>query len=266
MRMFILALVLAASPVQAHELWLEPVDYTVAAEGVIEAHIVNGQEFGGSTFAYIPKTFARFTMRLGDAEVPVPGRIGDVPALRMQPLGEGLHVAAFQSAGDVVGYKTYKDFARFAAHKDFPDARAEHLARALPETDFKEYYRRFAKTLVAVGQGAGSDRFLGMETEIVALANPYTDDVTAGMPVQVYYRTKPRADVQVELFQKAADGAVTITLHRTDAEGIATLPVLPGHSYLVDAVVLRSPSIAVADGTGAAWETLWADLTFAVPE
>lgn len=266
MRAILLALALSSSPALAHELWLEPVDYTVAAQGVIEAAIVNGQKFEGSKFAYVPKTFSRFTITWGEAEVVVPGRIGDLPALRIPALGEGLHIAAFQSAGDVVSYKTYEDFDRFAKHKDFPNARTEHLARALPETDFKEFYRRFAKALVAVGNGEGKDRNLGMETEIVALANPFTDDLAAGLPVQVFYRNEVRADAQVELFQKAGDGTVTITLHRTDAEGIATLPVLPGHSYLADAVVLRSPAIAVVDGTGAAWETLWAALTFAVPD
>jgi len=67
-----------------------------------------------------------------------------------------------------------------------------------------------------------------MLTEIVALANPYTDDLSAGLPVQVFYDNAVRADAQVELFAKSADGSVEITTYRTDANGIATLPVQPG--------------------------------------
>ena len=74
-----------------------------------------------------------------------------------------------------------------------------------------------------------------------------------------------RADAQVELFEKAPGGAVEITYHRTDARGIAMLPVRPGHAYMADAVVLRAPSAALAAERGVAWETLWAELNFAVP-
>jgi hypothetical protein len=56
-----------------------------------------------------------------------------------------------------------------------------------------------------------------------------------------------------------------ITLHRTDADGIASLPV-KGFSYLVDAVVLREPTAELAAEAEIAWETLWAALTFGVPE
>jgi hypothetical protein len=56
-----------------------------------------------------------------------------------------------------------------------------------------------------------------------------------------------------------------ITLHRTDADGIASLPVKAG-CYLVDAVVLREPTAELAAEAEIAWETLWAALTFGVPE
>ena len=53
---------------------------------------------------------------------------------------------------------------------------------------------------------------------------------------------------------------------QTDDNGVATFPVRPGYSYMVDAVVLREPSDRLAEQFGAVWETLWANLTFAVPE
>ncbi|MGR3640587.1 MAG: DUF4198 domain-containing protein, partial [Alterinioella nitratireducens] len=61
------------------------------------------------------------------------------------------------------------------------------------------------------------------------MANPYTDDLSDGFPVLVLLEGEPRADVQVELFDRDPDGEVTVTLHRTDAEGRAVLPVEPGH-------------------------------------
>lgn len=266
MRIIPFCLALLASPVAAHELWLEPVDYMIEADGRLQAQIVNGQEFAGSRLSYVPQLFTAFDMALAEQSAPVENRPGSRPALDMPPLGEGLHVVSYVSSVSRVKYEDFAKFLRFAAHKDFPNAEADHLARGLPTEAFYEAYSRFAKTLIAVGEGAGNDSRLGLETEIVALDNPYTSQAENGIRVQVFYGDAPRAGAQYELFDKAPDGAVTITYHRADAQGIATLPVTPGHSYLVDAVVLREPSPELAAEKDAVWETLWAALTFAVPD
>ena len=104
----------------------------------------------------------------------------------------------------------------------------------------------------------------GLETEIVALNNPYTDPASEGMRVKVLYQGSVRADAQVEVFEKASDGTVDVALYRTDAEGLAVLPLKPGHEYLVDAVVLRDTGNN-DPAAGAVWHSLWASLTFAVP-
>ena len=73
----------------------------------------------------------------------------------------------------------------------------------------------------------------------------------------------PRAAAQVELFEKTEDGKVQITFHRTDETGHVRVPVQRGRRYLADAVVMRPLDAATSDG--AVWESLWASLTFAVP-
>ncbi len=255
-----------ALPVYAHEYWIEPKAYVLPSNSTVTASLFNGQNFKGAEFAFFPKNFRRFDMALGDRIEPVPGRLGDTPALAMKPLGEGLHVALFESSGSTVYYKEYETFSKFITHKNFPGALERHAARGLPQLGFVEYYTRYSKALIAVGSGTGQDRIYGLETEIVALKNPYTDDLSQGFPVKVLYQGAPRAGVQVEYFDKPAVGEVVVTLHRTNAEGIALLPVAPGHSYLVDAVVLREPAVgSPAEAQKAVWETLWAALTFAVP-
>lgn len=267
MRLITLLLsLLFALPAFAHEYWLEPKNYVVSVDGILTAGLFNGEKFVGFEFTYLPQGFRRFEMALGDQVVPVQGRMGDRPALSVTSFGDGLHVVTYESAGDILTYKDMELFTKFVVHKDFRTALARHAERGLPNADFKEFYTRHAKTLIAVGKGAGQDKAYGLETEIVALKNPYTDDVSQGMPVRVVYKGVPRADTQVELFQKDAAGVVTITLHRTNAGGEATLPVTKGHSYLVDAVVLREPEAGSTAATkGAVWESLWAALTFAVP-
>jgi uncharacterized GH25 family protein len=268
--LFILVSFILTLPVSAHEYWIEPKRYVFPINTSVTAGLFNGQNFKGSEFPYFEKNFRRFELAMGDRIEPVKGRLGDYPALSMAALGEGLHVALFQSSGDLLNYTDFAMFTRFVKHKDFPTALDRHIARGLPQADFLEYYARFSKALLAVGGGAGQDRAHGLETEIVALKNPYTDNLANGanlaLPVQVFYRGAPRVAAQIELFDKDAEGQVVITLHRTDADGNALLPVTSGHSYLVDAVVLREPEAgSEAEKKKAVWETLWAALTFAVP-
>lgn len=255
-----------ALPATSHEFWIEPLAYQIAPDGMLQGELVNGQDFDGSKLAYLPQRFSRFSMALGMRQGDVENRIGARPALDIDPMAEGLHVISYQSNMSTIGYSEWEKFLAFAAHKDFQDIEAIHDARGLPRTGFDEGYWRFAKTLIGVGHATGRDFRTGLAVEFVALDNPYTDDLADGLRVQLYYLDDTLPDAQVELFEKAPDGTVDITLHRTDSDGIATLPLKSGHSYLIDHVVLREPSAELEAEAEIAWETLWGALTLAVPE
>ena len=62
---------------------------------------------------------------------------------------------------------------------------------------------------MAVGDGAGQDHFTGMFFELVAGNNPYTDDMSSGMPITIMYKGQPLPDKQVDLFYKNAAGELT---------------------------------------------------------
>jgi len=254
---------LAALPALGHEFWISPQKYTVPAEGQLIADIRVGQSFKGSAYAFIPQRFARFDLVMGGAVVPVKARVGDRPALNMAAPAEGLVVVVHQTGDSLLTWDDAAKFEGFVKHKDFPWALEQNRANGVPETGFKERYSRYGKSLIAVGDGRGADREVGMETEIVALANPYTDDLSGGLPVLVLYQGKPRAHTQVEVFARGVDGAVQDLFYRTDGEGKAMIPVEPGVEYLVDAVVMRP--LEQTTPTDPIWESLWASLTFRAP-
>jgi len=233
---------LAGNPALAHEFWIEPTNYRVEQNAGIEAFLRNGERFSGSSISYLEGNTIRFDLLSEDREDPVVARLGDNPALQMRTVQDGLNVVVHQRKVSVISYPNWEKFQRFAEHKDFDDILLRHRARSLPEKKFSEAYSRYSRSLVAVGDGAGSDRQAGLEVELVAQQNPYTDDVGRGL-----------------------SGKVEVTLPRTDDRGLVTLPVKPSHSYLVDMVVLREPSEALATTKKVVWETLWASLTFAVP-
>lgn len=249
----------------AHEYWLQAHEWQIEPGDEIVADIRVGQKFKGSTYSYFPRSFVRIEDIAGSQAQPVTGRAGDIPAIRLTDAPKGLNVILVATSDTTLTYHEGEKFTAFVEHKALGDTLERHAARGLPEKGFKEVYSRYAKMLVSVGAGEGADRVVGLETEIVALANPYTDDLAEGLPVKVLYRGAPRAGAQVELFERAPDGEVSISTHLTDAGGIALLPVRAGHVYMADAVLMREPAPAKAETSGAVWESLWANLTFAVP-
>lgn len=253
-----------ALPAQAHEFWISPESYQVAPGSAIIAELRVGENLKGAGYPYIPSRVARFDVLQGDTRHDTGSELGDRPALDLALAEPGLAIIVHETLDNTLKYPKWERFVTFTDHKDFAWAQAAHQERGLPETGFIETYRRYGKSLIAVGDGSGRDAPVGLDTEIVALANPYTDDLSAGLPVRVLYFGAPRSDVQVELFARGPDGEVEVTLHRTDSAGVATLPMEPGTEYLVDSVVLEALE-PVEDGDPV-WHTLWASLTFQTPQ
>ncbi|AAV95329.1 hypothetical protein SPO2058 [Ruegeria pomeroyi DSS-3] len=251
----------SAAPGLSHEFWIEPNEYQVETGAELVADLRVGERFEGASQVFFPDRAPRSEIRVGDEIRPYTGRMGDIPAIRLVADTPGLWVLVHETSPSTVKYKEWQKFADFAAHKDIPDIEAWHIARGLPRQDFFETYTRHVKALVGVGAAAGGDGETGMETEFIALTNPYTDDLSGGMRVRLLYQGKPRPDAQVEIFDRAPDGTVSVHLARTDTVGIASVPVAPGHDYLLDAVVLRP----APEAERAVWQSLWAGLSFAVP-
>ncbi len=248
---------------QAHEFWISPTNYQVEPGETILADLRVGENFTGSAYPYVTRSIERFDIATPDGRFPVTGRVGDRPAAQVPSIREGLHVLIHETTDNTLTYNGMEKFVNFARHKDQLTAVDVHMARGFSTERFMETYRRFAKALVAVGDGAGTDTRHGLKWELVALTNPYTDDLSAGFKAQLWREDTPVKDAQIELFAKDSDGNVTITLHRTNAEGLVTLPMTAETEYMVDSVelVLRSED---SPGT-ALWHSNWAALTFKTP-
>ena len=251
---------------QGHEYWIDPEKHQIGPDEDIVAAIRVGQNYKGSSFAYLPHQFRRFEFAFGGTIHPISARIGDRPAVTMEAPGEGLVVLIHETTWVTLTYSEFQKFEDFVTHKGADWTLETHAARGLPQKGFDEVYSRYAKSLVGVGGSQGRDTAVGLEVEIVALENPYTGEMADGFDALVLYRGEPWAEAQVEIFEKPPDGEVAVSTLMTDSEGRVTVPVKPGHRYMLDAVVLREPSANLAEATGAVWESLWANLTFEVPE
>jgi uncharacterized GH25 family protein len=257
--------VLFTAPVYAHEFWISPVKYEIDINQSIEAHFRVGQRFNGSSNSFLSRYTTRQEVVQMGKIIQVMGRNGDRPAFQMAGLPNGLAVLVHETTDSTLTYRDYEKFVAFVKHKNFEGQPEAHTARGLPKVGFVESYRRFAKSLLAIGDGVGQDMPIGLDIEIVALKNPYTDDLSNGMQVRILMAGLPRAQAQVELFERAfgTTDEAKVSLYQTDAEGIATFPVIAGREYMVDNVALL-PLEPEVDGNPV-WHSLWANLTFMVP-
>ncbi len=266
-RFFAAALLVLPVPTVAHEFWIEPALYQVDSGERLQARFKNGEEFKGNTLSFFDRSSDRFDVIVAGKVSAVTPRAGDSPALDIAaPTTDGLVSVVHETTASRLTYREWAKFQKFVAHKDFATAEADHAAAGWSKERFRERYTRHVKALIAVGSGEGTDSKAGLKTEFVVLTNPYDATFDNNMKVELWLEDAPRADAQVEVFDRAPDDSVTITLYRTDADGTATIPVQPGHDYLFDAVVLRPAPDASTEENAIVWETYWAALTFAVPE
>jgi len=260
-----LILLLAGGNASAHEFWIGPHDYRLDPGQDVVADLLVGQEFQGYRQAYIPDFTQRFELIGGERTVPVTSRAGDRPALSQPLAGPGLWVIVHETSDFRLFYDDAETFRTFVRHKDLRGTLEAHAARGLPAVGFSELYRRFAKSLVALGPGEGQDRQVGLRAELVAEVNPYAPGFDGQMRVRMLFEGAPRADQQIEVFERAATGEVAIATYATDAEGRAAIAVQRGREYLLDAVVML-PLEADDPATDPVWHSLWASLSFAVPD
>ncbi len=250
-----------AQPVLAHEFWIAPENYSVAANVPLQIDLKNGQNFEGIRQPYFDRSSTRLDIVQGETLTPYAGRAGDLPAVTLTDAQEGLLVLAHETRKEYLVYDTFAEFQSFVEHKGLSHAISDHIARGLPQNGFEETYSRHAKALVSVGTGAGADRALGLAHEIVSLNNPYTTAAGSELQFQLMYQNQPRANAQIDLFERTPDGAVMQRLLHSDQDGKFAFSPTPGATYLLNSVALRA---AAADDT-AVWRSLWATLTFAVP-
>ncbi|MCX7560533.1 DUF4198 domain-containing protein [Sulfitobacter sp. F26204] len=263
----IAAIALNVAPAKAHEVWIEPAQWTINVGSEVAGQILNGQNLKGIKLSWNDKATLRAEKWQGADMEPIVGRLGDVPALRTAATEDGLVTLLYQSGLSTITYKEHEKFASFVTEKGHQAILDAHAARGLPQAPIKEAYSRFAKALIAVGTGQGQDAARGLELEIVALTNPYRTPLDQDLRFQLLYQGAPLVNNRVTVFARQASGEVTENYLQTDGNGEVSFKQVAGRIYLVDSVLLREPAReVVAETRGAIWESLWASLTFRTPD
>ncbi len=255
-----------STPVNAHEYWIEPLDFTPELGARASAELRVGQDFKGDVLAYIGVFTLGYQVTDASGTRELKGRDGDRPALSFETQMPGLNIMSYQTTQNRVRFDEWETFATYFNNQGMPETGERHRERNLPPTGFSELYSRYVKSLLAVGgESTGADREIGMRTELVALANPYALPFGEALPVQLFYEGAPLPDKQISIFARSQnpgeEGFLETSKLRTDENGRALIKVVSGRRYMLNSVHL----IEVEGRGEVVYESFWASLTFEVP-
>ncbi len=174
--------------------------------------------------------------------------------------GSGHVIAAVSTTPSLITLAPAK-FTSYLKHEGLTPTiawRAEHGESAKPG---KERYSKFAKAILLSGVGNGfATAPIGYLIEIVPEADPYALKAGDSLPIQVLFRGKPAADLQIESAWAGPTGAKKTVVGRTGADGRFRFPVPAAGRFRIHTIQMeRCAEPAVAD-----WESFWASLTFEV--
>ncbi|MCU0646840.1 MAG: DUF4198 domain-containing protein [Gemmatimonadaceae bacterium] len=256
---------LVAGPLLAHDMFLRPDSHFVPAGTKVLIRLLNG------TFTKSENAITRD--RLLDVAIVSPagrvaldtaqwGVMGDTSTFMLTTGASGTYVLGTSTRPKVLAMKG-ADFNAYLAEDGVPDELAARRRDGRLDEGSRERYHKHVKALVQVG-AEPSNHFgtvLGYPSEIVPLANPYALKVGATLPVRVLSGGKPVASQFVQYGGRTTTGGrVPQRSTRTDAEGVARIPLDRVGDYYVKIIHMRRLT-ADADAN---YESRWSTLTFAM--
>jgi len=253
----LLAAMLFAAPLSAHDFWIEPSTFRPAVGATVAVRLFVGPHFEGEPFPRVPQLVSRFVLVSASGEQPVRGGPGDDPAGTVRIAEPGLAIVGYRSLNYPVSLDAakFEDYLKEEGLEKISALRSKRGETAKPA---REVFSRCAKALLDAGGGGitGFDRPLGFTLELLPEKNPYALRPGDALPVRLLLDGKPLAGALVHALLHGDPAAVSAA--RTDRDGRAILRLSKTGFWMIKAVDM-GPAPAGAD---ADWQSLWASLTF----
>ena len=261
----LLATLMFALPLRAHDLFLVLRTFFVPPETAVEIHALNG------TFSKSEAAVARARMRdvsvVTTAGTTHPDTTawrdrGDTSILSIRTGAAGTYVVGVSTLPKVLRLEA-KQFNDYLATEGVPEVLVARRRDGEMDRPARERYHKHVKALLQVGT-VRTDAFgavLGYQAEIVPLGNPYTlsSGARTTLRVRALVAGAPEAHLVLQYGGRDAKGnRIEPKEVRTDAAGVAAIPLTrPGRWYVKFIHMTRLSGDAEAD-----YESRWATLTF----
>jgi len=246
-----------ATPLFAHDMWIEPTTFGPAVGQIVGVRLRVGQDLLGDPLARSAALINQFIVEDAGGRKPVVGRDGSDPAGFLRVATPGLLVVGYYSNPSEVELDAAK-FNQYLKDEGLDAVAAMRARRNETGAKAHELFSRCAKSLVLSGPPgqAQGDRLLGFTLELLAERNPYMLRDGERLPVRLMYQNRPLEGALVVAMNRL-NPSEKVTA-RTGKDGRVRLPLRSGGMWLIKAVHM----IPAPAGSNAEWASFWASLTF----
>ncbi len=265
-RLAVTTALLLATPVGAHDFWIQPSRFVLPAPDTFTMLIYVGHAAARERWGLSADRVLLFNSIGPDGLIDrrdgltLPNGRFDAVVKLDRP---GSYVLAFQSL-PTTSDLPFLRFNDYVAQEGITPIAEHRRQLGTDRSNGRELYSRRAKAIVQVGpvDAAGIARVtrpVGLQLEIVPERHPNALQVGQPLPVRVYYNRRPLAGATVKLNNLDAD-AKPVAIARTDASGRAMF-ALPARGQWQFNVVWAEP---LTGNPAADYRTIFSSLTFGV--
>lgn len=245
MRRALWGVLLAASPLLAHDTWVTPDRFAVHRGETIVLHITSGMEFPKLETAIQPDRLARAVIRVGHQSAAMKAETGAhsldfrvgahssgvaTITLELQPKSIELTPAQVTEYLDEIGADA--DLRRLWNHRPEPKR-------------WREIYTKHAKTFVLVDKTDDSwKQPAGLDLELMPLVDLTSLHAGDTLPVRLLESGTPLANFSIGVVHEMDSRG---TILKTDSDGRVTVPLPTSGRYMLRATHLRPSQRAEAD-------------------
>ena len=241
---------------QAHELWLEPINFKFNNKEVSKIHIKIGQNFTGSPFGYYDPYKKSLYLENKNKIIDLTQRNGNFPAIQTLMLDKGFHIINYETIFEFLKYESSEKFEDFLKEQNFQSVVGKFDRNNLPT----ENYKRFAKTLITDGN---KDFFIQepkLGFEIIALTSPYNLQEEL-FKFQLFEKGSPLKNWQITIFSRDEENSYK-EIVKTNPNGVGRIKIFDNRTYLLSAVKLDKANYIEKLKYKSDWFSFWASLTF----
>ena len=250
----ILLVIFLKFKVQAHELWLEPVNFNFNNKELFKTNINIGQDFIGSPFGFYSPNKKSLYLENRKKVTKLSQRDGDFPAIQTLILEQGFHILNYETNNEFLKYDSVEKFEDFIKEQGLQSTIKKLDRNKIPT----ENYRRFAKVLITDGNKGFFIQKPKLDFEIIALNTPY-EDKSIFFEFQLFEKNKPLGNWQITIFSKDENNIYKEKI-KTNSNGVGKIKTIENRTYLISAVKLNKANYFQKIKFKSDWFSLWASL------
>jgi uncharacterized GH25 family protein len=249
--------ILVHGSANAHDFWIEPSNYRPSVGEPVELALRVGDHFIGFPFPRDPYHMVEFSVHDDSGSRPVSGIISKTPAGVFRASAGGAVVVGYRRNRTSVALEATA-FESYLNKVGLTKVLQTRTVEGETTKEGREAYSRYAKTVLSCGGslGAGYDRLLGFDLEIVPGRNPYAPWPDGTLPVRILFYGQALEGIQVAAIHE--DDSEPSHVDTTDHSGRVHLSIDRPGAWMITAVNI----IPAGEDSDADWESFWGSLTF----